>query len=357
MTLTNDIVAAPSRPPSKIATPPVTVAVIGLGYWGPNLVRNFRAQIGDRLLACCDRDEGRTAAISAMYPGLETANDAERVLSDDRVDAVVIATPAHTHYALVRAALLAGKSVLVEKPLATRLEHAAELAWLADERGLTLMVDHTFVYSPAVKKIKQLIDQGELGELQFIDSVRINLGLIQRDVNVVWDLAPHDLSIVDCLLGRLPQSVSAFGSAHAGRGHEDVAYLNLDFGAGLIANFHVNWLSPVKIRHFMLGGDRKSIVYNDLETTEQIKVYDCGVAVRPDDPERRRERLIDYRTGDVWSPHVGRGEPLAAVAAEFLDCVATGRRPLTDGHAGLRVVRVLEAAQQSIKRQGERIIL
>lgn len=333
------------------------IAVIGLGYWGPNLVRNFRAQPGCHLKTCCDVDGRRLDALHADYPAIELIDEPKEVLADPDIAGVVIATPVETHYALAKAALLAGKSVLIEKPLTADIAQAEELVALADELGLTLMVDHTFIYSPAVAKIKQLVDDGELGELLFIDSVRINLGLIQHDVNVVWDLAPHDLSIVDHLLGRMPRSVSAFGAAHAGREREDVAYLNLDFGGGLIANFHVNWLSPVKLRYTMLGGSRKSLVYNDLETTEKIKVYDRGVEVRGDDPDSLRQRLIDYRTGDVWSPHVSRDEPLARVAEQFIECLTRGVRPPTDGQAGLRIVRILDAAQRSLRGQGARIAL
>lgn len=333
------------------------IAIIGLGYWGPNLVRNFHSQPGCRLKMCCDLDRRRLDAAAAACPMVELVDNPLDVLADPQIAGIVIATPVETHYSLAKAALFAGKSVLIEKPLTANVAQAEELVAMADELGLTLMVDHTFVYSPAVAKIKQLVDDGELGELLFIDSVRINLGLIQHDVNVVWDLAPHDLSIVDHLLGRLPNSVSAFGTAHAGRGQEDVAYLNLDFGGGLIANFHVNWLSPVKLRYTMLGGSRRSLVYNDLETTEKIKVYDRGVDVLGDDPEGRRERLVDYRTGDVWSPYVSRDEPLAHVAEHFVECLTTGARPLSDGHAGLRVVRILDAAQRSIRAQGARVTL
>lgn len=333
------------------------VAVIGLGYWGPNLVRNFHARPGCRLKACCDVDGRRLDAVRADYPTVDLCDDPGEILADPQINGVVIATPVETHYWLAKAALLAGKAVLIEKPLTADVAQAEELVAMADERGLTLMVDHTFIYSPAVAKIKQLFDGGELGELLFIDSVRINLGLIQPDVNVVWDLAPHDLSIVDYLLGRLPRSVSASGAAHAGRLQEDVAYLNLDFGGGLIANFHVNWLSPVKLRYTMFGGSRKSVVYNDLETAEKVKVYDRGVDVRGDDPDSRRQRLVDYRTGDVWSPHLSRDEPLARVADQFIECMARGARPPSDGQAGLRIVRILDAAQRSLRAQGARVAL
>lgn len=333
------------------------LGVIGMGYWGPNLLRNFHALVGQDLRACCDCDLARAQAASAGYPGVRADDDPRRILEDATIEAVVIATPVHTHHELAKAALLAGKHVLVEKPLCNQVEQAAELVELARARSLVLMVDHTYVYSPAVRIIQRMVEAKELGELLFIDSVRINLGLYRRDVNVVWDLAPHDLSVVDFLLGRLPRSISAFGSAHAGREQEEVAYLNLDFGDGLIANFHVNWLSPVKLRYTMIGGSQKSIVYNDLETTEKVKVYDCGLAVREDDLRGRRERMIDYRTGDVWSPHISREEPLRLMAAHFLECIASAERPLTDGEAGLRVVRLLDAAWRSIKAQGGRITL
>lgn len=333
------------------------LAVIGLGYWGPNLVRNFHAVLADDLRACCDANPARVSAIQRQYPGLRGVQDVDAVLGDDEIDAVAIATPVDTHYPLAKAALEAGKSVLVEKPLTSNVAHAEELVELARRRGRVLMVDHVFVFSPPVRKMKELVAGGELGELLFIDSVRINLGLFQRDVNVVWDLAPHDLSIVDYLVGRAPKSVAAFGSVHTSNGYEDVAYLNLDFGDGLIANFHVNWLSPVKIRYTMLGGSRKSLVYNDLDPVEKLKIYDSGVTVRQDDLEGRRSVLIDYRTGDIWSPRLAAGEPLRAMASHFVECVRTGQTPLTDGEAGLRVVRILDAAQRSIKAQGGRITL
>jgi len=295
--------------------------------------------------------------MARQFPSTRPSADVQSVLSDPAIDAVAIATPVDTHYALAKAALEAGKAVLVEKPLTADVAQAEELVDLAQRRGLVLMVDHIFVYSPPVQKMKELVAAGELGDLLFIDSVRINLGLFRRDVNVVWDLAPHDLSIVDHLVGRLPKSVAAFGSVHTNNGHEDVAYLNLDFGGGLIANFHVNWLSPVKVRYTMLGGRKKSLIYNDLDPVEKIKVYDSGISVREDDLEGRRDVLIDYRTGDVWSPRVAQSEPLRVMAQHFLDCVRTGGTPLTDGAAGLRVVRILDAAQRSIKAQGGRITL
>lgn len=332
----------------------VRVAVIGLGYWGPNLVRNFNG-VG-QLHSICDNEEKRLDAVGRTYPAAKRFGSVDEVLADPDVGAVAIATPVHTHYAIAKAALSAGKHVLVEKPLTDSVETAEELVELAAAKGLVLMVDHIFVYSAPVRKMKDLLDSGQLGKVFFIDSVRINLGLFQHDINVIWDLAPHDLSIVDYLVGRLPRSVSAFGAVHTGRGIEDVAYLNLDFGDGLIANYHVNWLSPVKIRHIMIGGADKSLVYNDLDISEPLKIYDCGIDV-DDDVEARRGRLISYRSGDVWSPHVERTEPLAVMAEHFVDCATHGKKPLTAGEEGLRVVRILDAAQRSIKAQGGRITL
>jgi len=333
------------------------VAVIGLGYWGPNLLRNLWLSGRVQVRFACDRERERAETMARAYPGVEATADTEAVLAHPEVDAVCIATPVATHHALARAALLAGKHVLVEKPITESSEKAQELIDLARQKGLALMVDHVFLFTPAVRKIKEIIDRDELGELTFINSVRINLGLFQNDVNVVWDLAPHDLAIVDHLVGRLPRSVSAFGAAHMKPGMEDVAYLNLDFGNRLIAGFHVSWLSPVKVREMMFGGARRSLVYNDVDPVEKVKIYDSGVSVREDDLEGRRRQLVEYRTGDVFSPKVGGGEALAAVVRHFVDCIEKGEQPLTDGAAGLRVVRILEAAERSIKAQGERITL
>lgn len=331
--------------------------VIGLGYWGPNLVRNFHQMAGDNLRVCCDLNPKRVEAIRGVYPGLTGATDPAEVFADPEIDAVAIATPPASHYVLAKAALEAGKSVLVEKPLTTRVDHAEELVEMARARGLVLMVDHVFIFNPAVRKMRELIEDDQLGKLRFVDSVRINLGLFQHDVNVVWDLATHDLSIVEYLLDRMPVSVGTVGAAHFDEGIEDVAYLSLDFGDNLIANFHLNWLSPVKMRYTMIGGSKQSLVYNDLDPVEKIKVYDSGIVVNRDDLEGRRRLLIDYRSGDVWSPHIPRNEPLQEVVRHFAECINTGSTPLTDGEAGVRIVRILEASQRSIRAQGERIRL
>lgn len=336
----------------------IGVAVVGCGYWGPNLIRNFSACPSTEVVMVCDHDRQRLDRVAPLCPKAKLADDFSVVLDNPTVVAVAIATPVGTHAKLAMAALEAGKHVLVEKPMAASVHEAEQMVRRADELGLTLMVDHVFVYSPPVRKMKAILDSGELGDLYYVDSVRINLGLFQHDVNVVWDLAPHDLSIMDYLIGRLPKSLSAFGTCHANKQDEieDVAYLNLDFGDGLLASFHVNWLSPVKIRHFIVGGSRKGLVYNDLEPAEKIKVYDRGITVN-NDPEARRGVLIGYRTGDIWSPHIDGLEPLQAMVRHFADCVRDNARPESDGQAGLRVVRILDAAQRSIKAQGGRITL
>ena len=335
---------------------PVRLAIVGLGYWGPNLLRNFNSAPGSTVRMCCDLDERRHKRHAANYPAVEFTTAFDKALESPEVDALAIATPVRTHYELAKRALLAGKHVLVEKPMTMRVDHAEELVALAQQKGLVLMVDHVFTYSPPVEKIKEVLDSGRLGRLYFIDSVRINLGLFQHDVNVVWDLAPHDLSIVDFLLGRLPRSLAAFGSTHTNTDIEDVAYLNLDFGDGLIANFHVNWLSPVKVRSMIFGGSEQSLIYNDLDNSEKIKVYNRGIT-QNSDPEQQRQVLIGYRSGDVWSPNIPGEEPLGRMAGHFATCIREGKTPRSDGQAGLRVVKILDAAQRSIKAQGGRVVL
>jgi predicted dehydrogenase len=336
----------------------IRVGVIGAGYWGPNLIRNFNVCPDTQLVAVCDRDEARLKKAIAGLPEVQPIRELDELLARPDIDAVAIATPVATHAPMGLAALRAGKHVLLEKPLAASVQEAKELVRVAKELDRVLMVDHTFIYSGPVQKIKQLIDAGEIGDLYFIDSVRINLGLFQHDVNVVWDLAPHDLSILDFLIGKLPKSLSAFGTSHADnvREIEDVAYLNLDMGNGLLASFHVNWLSPVKVRHFIIGGSRKSIVYDDLQPAEKVKVYDRGITVNGD-IDARRGVLVGYRTGDVWLPYIPHSEPLALMVKHFAECIREHKVPLTSGESGLRVVQILEAAQRSIKAQGGRITL
>ncbi len=334
----------------------ISVAVIGYGYWGPNLIRNFLETDGAQMAVCCDLDKERLARAAARNPGIQVTTDYQEVLKNRTIDAVALATPVTTHFQLGKAALEAGKHVVIEKPMCLRAEHCEELIDLAKKKGVVLMVDHVYVYNPAVEKMKEILDSGKLGKLFYVDSVRINLGLFQHDVNVVWDLAPHDLSIVDYLVGKPPKSVAAFGSVHASHEIEDVAYLNLDFGDGLVANFHVNWLSPVKVRHMLIGGSEQSLIYNDLDTSEKVKVYNRGISV-VNSTEERRQVLISYRSGDVWSPKLSNEEALGRMLGHFVSCIREGKRPRTDGESGLRVVKTLEAAQRSIKAQGGRVVL
>lgn len=338
-----------------------TIGVIGCGYWGPNLLRNFAENEAAQLRWICDVNARRLDAMGRRYPSAETTRDYKLLLADERLAAVVIATPVATHYDFAREALLAGKHVLIEKPFTASVREAEELIELAARERLTLMVDHTFIYTGAVRKIKEIVESGELGELLYFDSTRINLGLFQHDINVVWDLAPHDLSIMDYLIGRQPTALTATGSCHIERGIENIAYVMLRFTDEFIAHFHFNWLSPVKIRRTLIAGSRKMVVYDDIEPTEKVRVYDKGVTTNRSEDEEDRETayktLVSYRTGDVWVPKLDSTEALQYVCREFLDAISEGRPPLTDGGAGLRVVRLLEAAQASINEGGRLIEL
>lgn len=329
------------------------VAIVGCGYWGPNLIRNFSALPDCELWAVCDADPTRLEPIRRLYPAVRGYTHFEELLQDPAIDAVSICTPVATHYPLANAALAAGKHVLIEKPMTDSVETAELLVARARERGLVLQVDHTFVYTGAVQKIRSIIEGGELGELLYIDCVRINLGLFQSDINVVWDLAPHDVSVISYLIGRQPQWVSAIGTTHYGV-HESQAYVTIKYEGSLIAHLHVNWLAPVKLRSTVIGGSKKMIVYDDLEPSEKLRVYEKGVTLASD-PEARQRALVDYRVGDMFAPYIDKGEPLRQVCRTFLDSIQEGARPPTDGQAGLEVVRVLEAAQESIRKDGERI--
>lgn len=337
----------------------ITVGVIGCGYWGPNLIRNFAENEAAELRWVCDADARRLEKTARRYPSARTSTDVRELFNDARLDAVVIATPVATHYAFARAALEAGKHVLVEKPFTASVREAEALITMAEARGLALMVDHTFIYTGAVRRIKELVTSGELGELLYFDSVRINLGLFQHDVNVVWDLAPHDLSIMDHVVGREPTSLMATGSCHIQPGIENIAYVQLRFDDSMIANFHFNWLSPVKIRRTLIAGSRRMVVYDDIEPTEKVRVYDTGVDrnAASADEEETYKTLVSYRTGDVWVPKLDPTEALRYVCAEFLDSIHSSRPSSSDGAAGLRVVRLLEAAQTSINEGGRWIKL
>ena len=331
-----------------------TIGVIGCGYWGPNLLRNFAENEAAQLRWICDLDEKRLGAMGRRYPAARTTADYRNLLADPELDAVAVVTPVATHFQIAKEALAAGKHVLMEKPLTSTAQEAEELIALAEKNRRVLMVDHTFVYTGAVRKMKEILKSGELGELLYFDSVRINLGLFQRDINVLWDLAPHDLSIMDYLIERQPEGVSALGSCHIEPGIENIAYLMMQFADDFIAHFHFNWLAPVKIRRTLIAGARKMILYDDIEPTEKVRVYDKGVtANRIGDREADYQTLVSYRTGDVWAPKLDATEALRHVVAEFLNSIRERRSPLTDGEAGLRVVRILEAAQQSIKQGGQ----
>jgi predicted dehydrogenase len=331
------------------------VGLIGFGYWGPNLARNIAETPGLTLACVADARPERLDLAARRHPGALCVTQVEQVLERADVDAVVIATPLSTHAALATAALEHDKHVLVEKPLASTVREVGALGELAARRGLCLMVDHTFVYTPAVRKVRSLIDGGALGSLLYLDSVRINLGLFQHDTNVVWDLAPHDLAIVDYLIDQRPTAVSASGSMPSGYHYESIAYITLHYAGGFLAHLHVNWLAPVKIRHILIGGSQKMLTYDDMEPSEKVRVYDKGVDFDPGDEERRRQLLVSYRAGDMYAPNLDRYEALQALTTEFGAAIRERREPLTGAAAGARVVRMLEAAEQSLRHEGRRI--
>ena len=331
------------------------VAVIGFGYWGPNLVRNFSTLPGVEVKAIVEAKSERQTAASRAYPKAQILSTPEPVFQDDSVDAVVIATPVATHFPLAKAALQRGKHVLVEKPLTSSSEEAAELLELARKNGRVLMVDHTFLYTGAIEKLKSMISSGELGVLQYFDSTRINLGLFQSDVNVLWDLAAHDLSILTYLHPEKPRSVHAVGQAHLASRKENIAYLSVQYESGMFAHFHCSWVSPVKIRKMLIGGDRKMVVYDDMEPSEKLKVYDTGFQERSD--EARNQILVDYRTGDIHIPKLPMKEALAGLAEDFRRAVTEGTKPRSNAESGLEVVRILEAAERSLRERGKEILL
>ena len=334
----------------------IGVAIIGAGYWGENLIRNFWEAEGARLVSVCDVDSVTLSKALRRYPTIEVTQDFAAVLRHVGVDSVVIATPASTHFEFAKQALQAGKHVLVEKPLAFTTTEAAELIEVADAKQRTLMVDHTFLYTAAVRRMKQLVEAGEIGDLLYFDSVRINLGLLQSDTNVLWDLGPHDFSILDHLCALEPQAVSAIAGKHFGYPYEDIVYVTVRFDSSFIAHFHLNWLSPVKVRLTLVGGTKKMIVYDDMESTEKVKVYDKGVSVNQS-AESRTRLLASYRRGNMFAPHLDNTEALRVVAREFVASIAENRVPMTDGVAGYRVVRLLEAAQKSMVENGREIVL
>lgn len=342
------------------APPAIGMAVVGAGYWGPNLVRTALATPGLRLEWVCDLDERRAKSVLGSYTTVRPTTSYEQVLTDSAVCAVSIATPAATHYDLVRGALEAGKHVLVEKPLTSSAADAEKLVALAADNGLVLMCDHTYCYTPAVRRIRELVRGGELGQVQFMDSIRVNLGIVQADVDVLWDLAPHDLSILDFVLPDdvTPVAVAAHTSDPVGAGCACLAHLSVWLSTGALAHIHVNWLSPTKMRTTVIGGSRRTIVWDDMNPPARLAIHDRGVDRAPLDPvtpAQRRHALMNYRIGDICIPALPEEEALMRVMAEFAAAIATRRQPLTDGAAGLRVLRVLEAASESAERGGDRV--
>ena len=330
---------------------PVGVAVVGCGYWGPNMVRNFWECDETELRWVCDLVPERLSNIKKRYPAVQLTNRLEDVLADSQVEAVCIATPSHTHYDLARQVLESGRHVLVEKPLCDSSDKVQRLMDLADQRGKILMVDHTFLYNPAVQTMREILDSGRLGRLLYFDSTRVNLGLFQRDVNVLWDLAVHDLAMMDYLIhDRKPLAISATGIAHVPGQPENMAYMTCFYEDNLVAHIHANWLAPVKLRRTLLGGEKQMIVYDDLEPSERVKVYDKGITVT--DEKEIHKLLISYRSGDCWCPKVPPGETLENEVRHFAECIRAGSKPLSDGIAGLRVVKMIEAGSLSIQQRG-----
>ena len=328
--------------------------VIGYGYWGPNVVRNLASLEGSSVIAIAEVNPAARMRAQKAYPGVLVTSDTASVIKSTEIDAVAVVTPVWTHYELVKSALENGKHVFVEKPFTSNAAHGEELINLARQKNLTIMVDHTFLFTGAVKKISQLIDEGTLGNLYYYDSTRVNLGLFQHDINVLWDLAPHDLSVMDYLIKASPEAIVATGESHL-NGCEDVAYMTLYFPGQVIAHINVNWLSPVKVRTTLIGGEKRMVVWNDLEADEKVKVYDKGVNVTS--REGVYKVLVNYRTGDMWAPQLEQVEALHKELSYFVDCVSNGQEPFNDGCAGLRVVKMLEAGNESLKKRGSLVYL
>lgn len=328
----------------------VKIGVIGYGYWGPNIVRNFSGHQDCKVEMVCDKSQGALARVLGRHPGVRVTTDADEVVMSSDIDAVAIVTPVSYHYELAKKALENGKHVFVEKPFTATSEQAEELIELAERKNLQIMVDHTFLFTGAVRKIKQLIDDGTVGSLYYYDSTRVNLGLFQHDVNVLWDLAPHDLAIMDYLLGLKPELVVATGGAHV-NSLENIAYLTVYFPNNVLAHINVNWLSPVKVRTTLIGGQKKMLVWNDLDPAEKLRVYDKGADLKTQ--QGVYQALVSYRTGDMWAPKIEELEALQIETRYFLDCIHRGEKPFNDGESGLRVVRILEAAEQSLKQHRE----
>ena len=327
----------------------VKFGVIGYGYWGPNVVRNLTQLEEADVLTVCDKSPASRRRIQKAYPHVKITNNSTELICLPEIDAVAVVTPVWTHYELAKAALENGKHIFVEKPFTSNVAQAEELIELAAKKNLKIMVDHTFLFTGAVKKIRQLLNENALGGLYYYDSTRVNLGLFQHDVNVIWDLAPHDLSIMDYLIQESPEAIVATGQTHL-NGYEDVAFITLYFPDKIIAHLNVNWLSPVKVRTTLIGGEKKMLVWNDLEADEKIKVYDKGVSVTT--REGLYNLLVNYRSGDMWAPQVEQVEALHQELAYFVECISKDTPMINDGQAGLRVVKMLEAASESLRQRG-----
>jgi predicted dehydrogenase len=332
----------------------IRFGVIGYGYWGPNIVRNLRSLEGCQVIGICDQTPAARKRIQAANPGIPVHSDSNELIKSADVDAIAVITPVWTHYELTKAALENGKHVFVEKPFTSNAAQAEELINLAAQKNLQIMVDHTFLFTGAVRKIQQLLADGTLGNLYYYDSTRVNLGLFQHDCNVIWDLAPHDLSIMNHLLHKDAEAISATGQAHL-NSHEDIAFITAYFPDKMIAHVNVNWISPVKIRTTLIGGEKKMLVWNDLEADEKLKVYDKGVDVKSQ--EGVYNLLVSYRSGDMWAPHVEQVEALRLELNYFADCIRKNEKPFNDGCAGLKVVRMLEAASESLSKRGALVYL
>ena len=328
--------------------------VIGYGYWGPNIVRNLTTLEGPKVLTIADLSPSARERARKAYPEIKVTSDAMDVILSADIDAVAIVSPVWTHFELAKAALENGKHVFVEKPLTSNSAQGEELINLAQKKNLRIMVDHTFLFTGAVRKISQLLDEEALGKLYYYDSTRVNLGLFQHDINVLWDLAPHDLSIMDYLIKATPEAVVATGQKHL-NGHEDIAFMTLYFPEKIIAHINVNWLSPVKVRTTLIGGEKKMLVWNDLEADEKLRVYDRGVNIT--NQEGVYDLLVHYRSGDMWAPKVEQGEALRRELTYFVECISSGQDPFNDGRSGLRVVRMLEAASESLEKRGSLVYL
>lgn len=339
----------------KIINKPLKVAFIGYGYWGPNLVRNFNENEETRIIACCDLKIESLKIVRRKYPGVRITTKIEEIFTDNSIEAVVIATPISTHFKLAKMALLSGKHVWIEKPMTQTSGQAKELIKIAKQKNKILHVDHVFLYTEAVQSIKKLIDSGEIGKTYYFDSVRINLGLFQPDNNVIWDLAPHDISIMCYLLDQIPEFVSVFATSHVIRNLEDTAYVGFRFKNDVSAHVHVSWLSPVKIRRSLIAGNKKMIVYDDLEGSEKVKLYDKGVAVPIEKivPRVLTTSGYQYRSGDILAPALASKEALQTECTHFISCIRNGKKSLTSGDMGLQIVKILEACEKSLKRNGE----